>query len=114
MRSMLTNWCLPSSFEMRTSSTGHFAGERDVVSVSDCLCAGTNRMCPAGIWMSASRLWWLCIFVEHQGVSSQTGRTMTTKKGVIVSVEDARACRIAFLITPGSYSGFAVHEPVRR
>jgi hypothetical protein len=37
---------------------------------------------------------------------------MTTKKGVVVSVEDARACRIAFLMSPGSYSGFAVHEPV--
>ena len=114
MRSLLTNWFLPSAFEMRTSSTGHFAGGRDVVSVSDCLCAGTNRMCPAGIWINVSRLWWLRIAAEYQGVSSQTGSTKTTKKGVVVSVEDARACRIVFLMSPGSYSGFAVHEPVRR
>ena len=37
MRSMLTNRFLPSSLEMRTSSTGHFAGGRDVVSLSVCL-----------------------------------------------------------------------------
>ncbi len=65
--------------------------------------------------MNISRLWWLLIAAEyHQGVSSQTGSTMTTKKGVVVSVEDARACRIAFLMFPGSYSGFAVHDPVKR
>ncbi len=114
MRSLLTIWFLPSSFEIGTSSTGHFAGGREVVSLSDCLWAGTNRMCPAGIWMSVSRLWWLRIGAEYQGVSSQTGSTMTIKKGVVVSVEDARACRIVFLMSPGSYSGFAVQEPVNR
>ena len=112
MRSLLTNWFLPSSFEMRTSSTGYFAGGREVVSLSDCLLAGTNRICPAGISMRVSRLWWLLIAVEYHGVSSQTGSTMITKKGVVVFVEDARTCRIAFLMFPGSYSGFAVHEPV--
>jgi len=39
---------------------------------------------------------------------------MATKKGVVVFVEEARACRIAFLMSTGSYSGFAVHELVRR
>ena len=34
---MLTNWCLPSSFEMRNGSTGHFAGGREDVSQSDYL-----------------------------------------------------------------------------
>ena len=63
---------------------------------------------------SVSRLLWLRIAAEYQGVSSQTGSTMTTKKGVVVSVDEARACRIAFLVSPGSYSGFTVHEPVRR
>ena len=114
MRSMLTNWFLPSSFEMRTSSTNHFAGGREVVSLSYCLWAGTNRMCPAGIWVSVSMLWWLRIAAEYQGVSSQAGSTMATKKGVVLSVEEARACRIAFLMSPGSYSGLAVHKPVRR
>ncbi len=64
--------------------------------------------------MSVSRLLWLRIDAEYQGVSSQTGSNMTTKKGVVVSVDESRACRIEFLMSTGSYSGFAVHEPVRR
>ena len=64
--------------------------------------------------MSVSRLLLLRIAAEYHEVSSQTGSTMTTKKGVVVSVDEARAYRIAFLMSPGSYSGFAVHEPVRR
>ena len=69
-------------------------------------------MCPTEIWMSVSRLLWLRIAAELLGVSSQTGSTMTTKKGVVVSVDEARACIIAFLMSPGSYSGFVVHELV--
>jgi len=113
MRSILTKWFLPSSFEMRTSSTSQLAGGREDASLSVSLCAGTNRMCPTGIW-SVSRLIWLRIVAEYQGVSSQMGSTITTKKGVVVSVDEARACRIAFLMSPGSYSRFAVHELVRR
>ncbi len=60
--------------------------------------------------MSFSRLLWLRIATEYNGVSSQTGSTMTTKKGVVVSVDEARACSIAFLMSPGSYSGLAVSE----
>jgi len=30
MRSIHTNWCLPASFEMRTNSTGHLAGGREL------------------------------------------------------------------------------------
>ena len=71
-------------------------------------------MCPAVIWMSVSRLLWLRIAAEYHGVSSQMGSTMTTKKGVVVYVDEARACRTAFLMSPGSYSGFALHEPVRQ
>ena len=43
-------------------------------------------MCPVGIWMSVSRLRWLRIAAENQGVSSQTGSTITTKKDVVVCV----------------------------
>ena len=71
-------------------------------------------MCPAGIFMSVFRLLWLRIVAEYQGVSSQTGSTMTTNRGVVVYADEARACRIAFLMSPGLYSGFAVHEPVSR
>jgi hypothetical protein len=64
--------------------------------------------------MSVFRLRWLRIAAEYQGVSSHSGSTMTTKKGVVVSVDEARACRIALLMSPGSHSGFAVHEPLSR
>ena len=114
MRSLSRNCCLPASLEMRTSSTGYLAGVREVVSPSVCLWAGTNLMWPAGIWIRVSMLGWLRIAAEDHGVSSHTGSTMTTNSGVVVSVEDARAWRIAFLMSPGSYSGFAMHEPVRR
>ena len=98
MRSMSRNFCLPASLEMRTSSTGHLAGGREVVSPSVCLWAGTNLMCPVGIWISVSRLRWLRIAAEDHGVSSHTGRTNTTKCDVVVSVEEASAWRIAFLM----------------
>ncbi len=71
-------------------------------------------MCPIGIWMNVSILLWFRIAAEYHGVSSHTGSTITTKKVVVVSVDEARACRIAFLMSPGSYSGFAVHDPVSR
>ena len=64
--------------------------------------------------MSVSRLLWFRIVAEYHGVSSQTGSTMTTEKGVLVYVDEARACKLAFLMSPGSYSGFAVHDHVRR
>jgi hypothetical protein len=54
----------------------------------------------------------LRIAAKYQGISSQTGRTITTKKVDVVSVDEARTCRIAFLMSPGSYSGFAVDEGV--
>ena len=114
MRSLSRNCCLPSSLEMRTSSTGHLAGVREEMSPSVCLWTGTNLMWPVGIWIRVSMLGWLRIAAEDHGVSSHTGSTMITICGVVVSVEDARACRIAFLMSPGSYSGFAMHEAVRR
>jgi len=115
MMSRFTNWIILYSFEMRTNSTGHLVGDKGDVSLSDCLVARTNRMCPVGIWTSVSRLRWLCIVVEYcYGVSSHTGSTMTTKNGVVGLVDEARACRIAFLMSPGFCSGFVVHEPLSR
>jgi hypothetical protein len=114
MRSQSKNCCLPASLETRTSSTGQLAGVRGAVSPFVYLWAGTNCMCPVGIWMSVSMLGWPRISVDEHGVFSHTGSTMTTKSGVVVSVEDARACRIVFLVSPGSYSGLAMHEPVSR
>ena len=71
-------------------------------------------MCPVGILMSVTRLRWLRIVVEYHGVSSHNVSTMTTKKGVVISVDEASACRIAFLVSPGSYSGLAVHDLASR
>ena len=71
-------------------------------------------MCLVGILMSVSKLGWIRIAAEYQGVFFQTGSTKTTKKGVVVYVDEARARRIAFLVSLGSYSRFAVHDPVSR
>ena len=71
-------------------------------------------MCPVSILMSVSMLRWLRIATEYQEVSSQTGSTKAIKKGVVVSVDEAKACRTTFLMSPRSYSVFAVHDPASR
>ncbi len=62
--------------------------------------------------MNVSRFRWLRIAVEYQGVYSQTVSTMATRKGIVVSADEIRAWMIAFLMSPGSFSGIAVHELV--
>ena len=64
--------------------------------------------------MSVSRLRWLHVAADYKGVSPHTDSTMTTKKGIVLLVDEARTCRIAFLMSPGSYSEFVVHEHVSR
>jgi hypothetical protein len=81
----------PDSLEIITSSTGHRAGVRTVGSKSVCLCAGTKRMCPAGMRTSVDMLGCPRIEAAFHGVSSQTGRTSTTRSGVGESVDDASA-----------------------
>ncbi len=71
-------------------------------------------MCPAGIWMRVDMLWWPQIAAEIHGVSSQTGRIRTTRRGVSYESEEARACRTALSMSFGSYSGLATHEPDQR
>ena len=71
-------------------------------------------MCPAGIRMRVDMLWWPRIAAEFHGVSSQTGRIKTIKKGVSCDSEDERACMTALSISAGSYYGLAIHEPVQR
>ena len=55
---------------------------------------------------------WLRIAADCQGVSSHTGRTVIVNNRVVVSVEDASACRTAVLMSFGLYSGFAMYDPV--
>ena len=71
-------------------------------------------MCLVGIWIRVSRLGWLRIATEYHGVSSKTGSTSSAKKGVLAYVDEASAWRIAFLMSPGSYSGFAMNDLVSR
>ena len=98
---------------MRTNSTGYFAEERIGVASSDCLCVGTNRVCPAAIRTRVDMLWYPRIAVEFHGVSSHNGRTKTTRKRVSGDYEEARAWRTALSISSGTYSGLAIHEPVQ-
>ena len=51
---------------------------------------------------------------ELHGVSSQTGRFKTTRKGVSADYEEASACRNSSSIFSGSYSWLAIHEPNQR
>jgi hypothetical protein len=69
------------------------------VASSDCLCKETNRICPASIRIRVEMLWWPRIEAEFHGVSSQTGRIKTTKKGVSDDSEEAKAWRTALSIS---------------
>jgi hypothetical protein len=64
-RSKLRNGFLPSSLEMRMSLNGHLAGVSVFAFPSDCLCVGTNRMCPDGICIKVSILGWLRITADR-------------------------------------------------
>jgi hypothetical protein len=64
--------------------------------------------------MRINILWWWRIAAEFHGVSSQTGRIKTTKKGVSVGYEEASAWRAAFSMSSGLYSELAIQEPVHR
>ena len=46
-----------------------------------------------------------------QGESSHADRTKTTRRGLGDSIEQAIACRTAFRMSSGSYSGLAMHDP---
>ena len=47
-----------------------------------------------------------------QGESSHVGRIKTTRRGLGDAIEQAIACRTAFRMSSGSYSGLAMHDPV--
>ena len=47
---------------------------------------------------------------EVHGESSHTGSTMITRNGAFVCSDEARAWRTAFIMSSGSYSGFAMQE----
>jgi len=80
----------------------------------DCLCAGTNRICPAGIQIRVHMLWWPRIAAEFHGVFSQPERIKTTRKEEYDDSNKASAWRTALSISSGSYSGLDIQEPVKR
>ncbi len=49
MRCVIKNRFMPSLLEMRTSSTGHLAGDSSALSLSVCLWDRTKRIWPVGI-----------------------------------------------------------------
>ena len=51
---------------------------------------------------------------EFQGVSSQTGRIITTKNEVSLVSDDTTAWMTALSVSSGSYFGLAIHEPLHR
>jgi hypothetical protein len=108
IRSWQINGPRPMALAMRANSTGHFAGERIEVASSDCLCAGTNRMCPADIRMRDNVLWWPRVAAEFHSVSSRTGRIKIIKQGISLDFKEASAWRTALSMSAGSYSGLAI------
>ena len=56
---------------------------------------------------------WSMAWVLH-GEFSQSGSIRTTRNGFADDVVQANACKIVFRMSAGSYSGFAIHEPVQR
>ena len=59
-------------------------------------------------------LTWPPMEAEFHGVSSHTGRTRTTKKGVTLVSDDTSACRTALSMSSSSYSELAMQEFVNR
>ena len=46
--------------------------------------------------------------VEFHGVSSQPGRISKTNNDVFVDFDDANACKLAFSMSSGPYSGLVM------
>ena len=99
---------------MMINSTGNLAGERSEVALSDCLCADTKRMCPAGMWMRVDMLPLPIAAAEFHGVSPQAGSIKTTRNRVPLHSEEASAWSIVVSMLSGSYSRKAMQEPVHR
>ncbi len=114
MRSMHTNWSLPSLLEIRTSSTGHLAGVREAVVPFVCLWAGTNRMCLVGIWSRISRLDGSISLRSTMGcLPIRVAPGLPRVVWLCLWMRRGRG-NLFVLMSPGSYSVFATHDPVSR
>jgi hypothetical protein len=97
-------------------SIGHsVARERVMMAISSsCLCGGTRLSWLGLRWASVVKLRWERMECVIQGESSHAGNIKTTRNGLLVVVEHARALRTAFRRSSGSKSGKARHEHVHR
>ena len=107
---------LPPVLAITTTFIGWSVARRRVMSrlVSNCSLTGMNLSWLGLSWTRVVTLGWDSVECVLYGASSGAGSIMTTSKGLSVAVEQARACRTAFLVSRGSCSGTARHEPVHR
>jgi hypothetical protein len=81
---------------------------------SSCLFDDTRLSWLGLRWASVVKLGWERMKCVLQGESSHAGNIKTTKNGLLVVMEHARACRTAFRRSSGLMSGKARHEHVHR
>jgi hypothetical protein len=107
---------LPASLATMTSSTGQSAGRRRERSrsASCCRSTGTNLSWLGSKCTMMSKFGCESIALVLHGESSHACKIRMQRKGVCVFVELVKACKTAFRISAGSYSGLVIHEPDHR
>ena len=97
-------------------SIGHYVvRERVMMAILSSFLIGGTRLSWLGLrWASVVKLRWERMECVLQGESSHACYLKSTKNGLLVVVEHARACRIAFRRSSCSKSGKARHEHVHR
>ncbi len=88
----------PSAFAIIIMSIGHsIALERVMMAISSSCSFGGTRLSWLGLrWASVVKLGWERIDCALQGESSHAGNIKTTRNGLLVVGEHAKACRTAF------------------
>ncbi len=105
-----------SAFATTIMSIGHYvACERVLMAISSNCLLGCTSLNWLGLrWASVIKLEWERMECVLQDESSHVGNIKTTRNGLLVVVEYARACRTAFRMSSGSMSGKARHEHIHR
>ncbi len=76
--------------------------------------AGAKGVCPAGMRRRARMFWCPLIDTAVHVVSYHNGRTSIASQVVSVAIEDTRACRTAWRISSGIFSGLSMHDLPRQ
>ncbi len=82
--------------------------------LSSCLRVGMNLSWLELIWTSVVMVGCESMECVFHVESSHAGSIKTVRSGLLVEVEQARACRTVFLVFTCSCLGTARHEPVHR